>query len=99
MTECRCSSRVGRIPRANEKQAVFFSHAIRRFCGERIVGGIPLITGSGRGVAMHATLAFLNGAGSRRNLKSGSTDRRLLTLTDLLFTTGFTPEPARADNA
>jgi hypothetical protein len=48
---------------------------------------------------MHATLAFLNGAGSRRNLKSGSTDRRLLTLTDLLFTTGFTPEPARADNA
>jgi hypothetical protein len=45
---------------------------------------------------MHATLAFLNGAGSRRNLKSGSTDRRLLTLTDLLFTTGFTPEAARA---
>jgi hypothetical protein len=44
---------------------------------------------------MHATLAFLNGAGSRRNLKSGSTDSRLLTLTDLLFTTGFTPEAVR----
>jgi hypothetical protein len=42
---------------------------------------------------MHATLAFLNGAGSRRNLKSGSTDRRLLMLTNLLFTTGFTPQP------
>jgi hypothetical protein len=41
---------------------------------------------------MHATLAFLNGAGSRRNLKSGSTDRRLLMLTNLLFTTGFTPQ-------
>jgi hypothetical protein len=46
---------------------------------------------------MRAISAFLNGAGSRRNLKRGSndrgggTDRGLLKLTDLLVATGGAP--------
>jgi hypothetical protein len=38
---------------------------------------------------MHSTLAFLNGAGSRRRSNSAGAERRLLTLTNLLFATGF----------
>jgi len=38
---------------------------------------------------MRAALAFLNGAGSRRRRQSGSTDRGLLALTDLLVNSGF----------
>jgi hypothetical protein len=38
---------------------------------------------------MRAALAFLNGAGSRRRRQSGSTDRGLLALTDLLINSGF----------
>jgi len=37
---------------------------------------------------MRAVSAFLNGAGSRRNLKGDGTDRGLLRLTDLLVVTG-----------
>ncbi len=38
---------------------------------------------------MRAVLAFLNGAGSRRRRQSGSTDRGLLALTDLLLNRGI----------
>jgi hypothetical protein len=40
---------------------------------------------------MRAVSAFLNGAGSRRNLKGNSTDRGLLRLTDLLVARGRAP--------
>jgi hypothetical protein len=50
---------------------------------------------------MRAALAFLNGAGSRRRRQSGSTDRGLLALTDLLVNSGFrgkqVPVPADID--
>jgi len=45
---------------------------------------------------MRAISAFLNGAGSRRNLKVGRTDRTRLMLTDLLVTAEFPGEPIRA---
>jgi hypothetical protein len=43
---------------------------------------------------MRAPMAFLNGAGSRRKLKFGRTNRGALRLTDLLFYTGVTLQPA-----
>jgi hypothetical protein len=48
---------------------------------------------------MRAALAFLNGAGSRRRRQSGSTDRGLLALTDLLLKPGITEKhvPASVD--
>ena len=42
---------------------------------------------------MRATLAFLNGAGSRRNLRAGSMDRRVLRLIHVLIAAGA-PQPA-----
>jgi hypothetical protein len=41
---------------------------------------------------MRAISAFLNGAGSRRYLKGGSTDRGLLKLLDLFVITGVASE-------
>jgi hypothetical protein len=50
---------------------------------------------------MRAALAFLNGAGSRRRRQSGSTDRGLLALTDLLLNPAIpgkrAPVPADLD--
>jgi hypothetical protein len=48
---------------------------------------------------MHATLAFLNGAGSQRRSKSAAADRRLLTLTNLLSATGFIGETVEVQPA
>jgi hypothetical protein len=45
---------------------------------------------------MRAALAFLNGAGSRRRRQSGSTDRGLLALTDLLLNPGITEKHVQA---
>jgi hypothetical protein len=40
---------------------------------------------------MRAISAFLNGAGSRRNVRAGATNRGLSKLTDLFVTTGIMP--------
>jgi hypothetical protein len=44
---------------------------------------------------MRAISAFLNGAGARRKVKAGGTDRSRLSLINVLFTMGLTREPIK----
>ncbi|MDB6085302.1 MAG: hypothetical protein JWN43_3183 [Gammaproteobacteria bacterium] len=48
---------------------------------------------------MRAISAFLNGAGSRRNLKAGGTDPSRLKLAELLFTPGLRFGPVQVHTA